>query len=70
MTTDMSERSRQELAAAFPCPQVNALLATDIERLFGFHNTKLIGFRRGMLANSMLRALRAASKPGPEETAQ
>jgi hypothetical protein len=58
MTTDMSERSRQELAAIFPCPQVFALTSADIERLFGYHNTKLVGFRRGPLANSALKALR------------
>jgi hypothetical protein len=58
MTTDMSERSRQELTAIFPCPQVSALTSADIERLFGYHNTKLLGFRRGSLANSALKALR------------
>jgi len=63
MTTDMSERSRRELAAIFPCPQVCALTSADIERLFGFRNTKLLGFRRGSLANGMYRALRE-EEPG------
>jgi len=69
MTTDMSDRSRQELAAIFPCPQVNALTSADIERLFGFHNTKLLGFNRGPLANSLLKALRAAEPPTNPEVA-
>jgi energy-converting hydrogenase Eha subunit A len=59
MTTDMSERSQRELSAIFPCPQISALTSGDIERLFGFHNCKLLGFRRGDLANSALKALRA-----------
>ena len=58
MTTDMSERSRRELAPIFPCPQVCALTSVDLERLFGFHHTKLLGFRRGSLANALLQALR------------
>ncbi len=58
MTTDMSERSRRELTPIFPCPQVCALTSADIVRLFGFHNTKLLGFRRGSLANAILLALR------------
>lgn len=64
MTTDMSERSRRELAAIFPCPQVCALTSADIERLFGFHNTKLVGFRRGTLANALRKALRDDEETG------
>ena len=70
MTTDMSERSRRELAAIFPCPQVLALTSEDLERIFGFRGTKLIGFRRGPLANAALRALREDVRPAqPEEPA-
>jgi hypothetical protein len=52
------------MAAIFPCPQVCALTSGDIERLFGFHNTKLVGFRRGSLANALLQALREEAAAG------
>lgn len=58
MTTDMSERSRRQFAAIFPCPQVFAYTSEDIERIFGLRNTKLLGFRRGALADAALQALR------------
>ncbi len=68
MTTDMSERSRRELAAIFSCPQVFAYTSEDIERIFGFRNSKLLGFQKGPLADAALRALRETFGPAqPEE---
>lgn len=59
LTTDLSENSRRDLVEAFPgCPMLDRYTADDIERLFGFRNTKVLGFVKSSLARSILSELR------------
>ena len=68
VTTDLSENSLREVLAGYSCPVYQCLTSSDVERLFGFHNTKILGFHRGPLATSVLPDLKpfAVASPEPE----
>ena len=65
VTTDLSPNSLREVLTGYSCPVYQCLTAEDVERLFGFHNTKILGFHRGPLATSVLPDLRpfAVARP-------
>ena len=58
VTTDLSENSREAVLREFPCPVYQCLTSGDIEQIFGFHGTKIVGFHRSPLASSVLPDLR------------
>ncbi len=57
LAEDLSENSRKEFLRDFACPVYQALTMVELERLFPFHGTKVLGFRRGPLAVSIQRCL-------------
>jgi len=56
VTTDASERTVRELQRQFACPLVCCLTSADVERLLGYQGTKVVGFVRSSLAQSLYRA--------------
>lgn len=58
VTEDASENTLMEMVQGFDCPVFCALQMSDIERLFGYRGTKVIGFRRHPLSNQVLEALK------------
>ena len=58
ITTDISENSRKMVLESFPCPVYQCLTSADIEAHLGYRGTKLLGFHRSPLANSVLADLR------------
>jgi hypothetical protein len=65
---DLSANSRDKLTGQFDCPIIHALNSREIEELFGFKNTKVLGFRRGDLSRQVLKQLRRqAEKSAPAE---
>jgi len=70
VTTDLSENSLREVLTGYACPVYQCLTSADVERLFGFHNTKILGFHRGPLATSVLPDLKpfAIARPQPDST--
>ncbi len=64
ITTDLSENSRETILREFASvPIVQRFTAADVEKHFGFQNTKVLGFKKSSLAKSILDELRA---PPPE----
>jgi hypothetical protein len=59
-TTDLSDNSRSKLSEQFQCPIVEALTSADVETLFGFRNTKVLGFRRSDTSRQAIKQLRTA----------
>lgn len=70
VTEDASENTLSEMLHDFDCPVFCALTMHDVERLFGFHGTKVIGFRRHPLTQQAQEALRdcrvVRRRPMPE----
>ena len=58
ISTDISENSRKMVLESFPCPVYQCLTSEEIESLLGYRGTKLLGFHRSPLANSVLPDLR------------
>ncbi len=58
LTEDLSENSKKEFLRDFACPIYQALTMEELERLFPFHGTKVLGFRRGPLAVSIQQCLK------------
>ena len=58
ITEDLSENSRKKMLEDFPCPVYQCLTSADIEELFGFRGTKVLGFRRSPLSVSVLGELK------------
>lgn len=59
VTNDTSPRSVDEILNAFSdVPVVRAFTTDDIARLFNLRNTKVVGFRKSSLADSLLRILK------------
>ncbi len=58
ITTDISENSRKKMLEEFPCPVYQCLTSADIEEMFGFKGTKVLGFRRSPLSVSVLPELK------------
>ncbi len=57
VTEDISANSLRKILECFPCDVVRVFLAPDLERMFGYRNTKVVGFRRSDLARAARRAL-------------
>ena len=58
VTEDLSENSRDEALKEFPCPIYQALTSEEVESLFNFHGTKMVGFRRNALSGNVQRCLK------------
>ena len=71
VTEDISENSRREVLRDFPCPVYQALTAEQVDSLFHFHNTKLLGFARSALSAQIQKLLkgRRLVAPSVEEVA-
>ena len=54
ITTDISENSKNEMLASFSCPVYQHFTSEEIEAMFGFHGTKVLGFHRSPLTQSVL----------------
>jgi len=54
ITTDISENSKNEMLAAFKCPIYQHFTSDEIEAMFGFRGTKVLGFHRSPLTQSIL----------------
>ena len=58
VTEDISANSLGQLLRDFSCPVYKAMTMSDIERYFGFHGTKVLGFRRHPLSGQAQAALK------------
>ena len=68
VTEDLSEASRADILAEFAYyPVVQHFTTADLERHFGIPNTKVIGFAKSHLAQSVYAELKQyrLNKPGP-----
>ena len=65
VTEDISENSRREILRDFPCPIYQALTAEQVETLFHFHNTKLLGFARNALSSQIQQLLKGRRLVAP-----
>ena len=54
VTTDISENSKKEMLETFSCPVYQHFTSQEIERMFGFRGTKVLGFHRSPLTVSAL----------------
>jgi len=75
LTTDLSATSREQMLKDFDrCPVVQCYTVADLERHFGVRGTKVIGFVKSQLAQSIYAELKPhrihhSSKP-PENVRQ
>jgi len=59
MPTDLSENSREEVLKDFAhYPVVQHFTSQDVERHFGFRGTKVVGFKKSDLAQSIYAELK------------
>lgn len=58
VTEDISENSRDKALHEFACPVYQCMSSEEIEELFGFKGTKMVGFHRSPLANALLNELK------------
>jgi len=58
ITDDISENSRKKALQLFPCPVFQCFSSGDLERIFGYHGTRLLGFRRSPLSNKAMQELK------------
>lgn len=58
ITNDISENTRQMVVETFKCPVYQCLTSEDIEKLFNYKGTKLLGFRRSPMSNAVLADIR------------
>jgi len=54
ITNDITDNSRDKILQEFSCPVYQCLTSADVEEMFGFHGTKVIGFHRSPLSNAVL----------------
>ena len=54
ITTDISENSKKEMLETFSCPVYQHFTSQEIEQMFGFRGTKVLGFHRSPLTVSAL----------------
>lgn len=70
VTEEISTNSLQQLLRDFPCPVYRALDMAAVEKYFGFHGTKVLGFHRQPLSCQVQAALKGcnvvALQPLPE----
>jgi hypothetical protein len=61
ITTDISENSKQEILNEFAdYPVLQKYTSGEIERFFGLRNTKVLGFEKSSLAQSIYSGLKDA----------
>lgn len=58
ITEDISENSKAELLHTFKCPIYQYFTSEQIESMFGFRGTKVLGFHRSPLSVSALQLLK------------
>jgi hypothetical protein len=59
ITSDLSESSRAHLLSEFRhYPVVQHFTSADLERFFGLHGAKVLGFKKSHLAQSIYRELK------------
>lgn len=59
ITKDLSANSREKLLSGFrECPIVQCYTSADLETHFGLRNTKVVGFRKSTLAQSVYKELK------------
>ncbi len=63
VTRDLSPNSLKETLREFPCPVYQAFSPEDMEALWGFKGTKVVGFRRGSLSSSVQKLLKECLVP-------
>lgn len=57
-TEDLTENSMRKMASQFDCPIVQHYKMDDIEQIFGFRGTKIVGFRKSTIATSLYREIK------------
>ena len=65
VTDDLSDNSRKEILRDFPCPIYQALTVEEVDALFHFHNTKLLGFARNSLSAQIQQLLKGRRLVAP-----
>ena len=58
VTDDIAENSRKKALQLFPCPVFQCFSSNDLERIFGYRGTKMLGFRRSPLSSSVMKELK------------
>ena len=58
VTDDIAENSRKKALQLFPCPVFQCFSSHDLERFFGCHSTKMLGFRRSPLSSNAMKELK------------
>ncbi len=58
LTDDIADNSRKKALQTFPCPVFQCFSSDDLERLFGYRGTKMLGFRRSPLSSNAMRELK------------
>ena len=53
ISTDISENSKKEALRDYGCPVYQLMTMTEIQELFGFKGTKMLGFLRSSLSNAI-----------------
>lgn len=70
LTTDLSDKSREELLSDFRhYPVVQHYTSAELEKFFGLRGTKVIGFQKSHLAQSIYRELKAFRLNKPPKAA-
>ena len=54
ISTDISENSKNEMLSTFNCPIYQCFTSKEIEAIFGFRGTKVLGLHRSPLTQSVL----------------
>lgn len=58
ITDDISENSRDKVLREFKCPIFQCLTEEEVESIFNFKGTKMLGFSRSPLSESVIRDLK------------
>jgi hypothetical protein len=68
ITSDLSERSRAEVLSEFaPYPVVQHFTSKELEHFFGLRGTKVVGFKKSGLAQSIYAELKQHRLNKPEK---
>ncbi len=68
VTTNLSDRGREEVLSEYAhYPVVQRYTSADLERLFGLRGTKVLGFRKSHLAQSIYRELKGSRLNKPAQ---
>ena len=70
ITRDLSEKRQAEIIRSYKATPILQIYETkDIEMLFGYKNTKILGFKKSSLAVSIYRELKAKAQRLDEDAA-